>query len=166
MPTGAATGYDVLQRHRTTNRAPKLTYPRSRDSEAAREVPDDDDDDDDDEEPATFGDETEGNDEDASDGSGAPCRRAPRHSRKAFNPRSDDPSQVAFYPATWQEVLGAAKIHWRVRVATEWGFPKIRERKSDVLACLTQAITEYENENGSLERGMWSKSCCCFAILT
>lgn len=93
--------------------------------------------------------------EDASDdGSEAPQPRARRHSKKVFNPRSNDPTQIAFYPASWQEVLGAAKMHWRLRVATEWGFPKLRERRHNILACLTQAITEYENENGSLEQGM------------
>lgn len=113
----------------------------------------------DEEQPGAFGDEAEGDTEGGSDDDRDPPCRARRHSRKPFNPRSDDPSQAAFYPAPWQEVLSAAKMHWRVRVATEWGFPKIRERKPDIMVCLTQAITEYENDNGSLEEGMLYKPC-------
>lgn len=114
------------------------------------------------EQPEAFYNESEG---DASDDDQAPRCRARRHSKKAFNPRSDDPTHTAFYPDTWQEVLNAGKMHWRVLVATEWGFPKLRDRKPDILACLTQAITEYENENGSLEEGMSHKLCRRFAIL-
>lgn len=100
--------------------------------------------------------EAEGEDDDASEEDTAPTprTRAPRHSKKSFKARSDDPSQLSFYPDEWQDVLGEAKMHWRLRVSTEWGFPKFRERKNDLSDCLTQAITEYETNNGLLEKGM------------
>lgn len=149
--------------HRTKNRAPNMLRRkarRSRDDEP--EVQDDEDD----EQPVPSGnDEAEGDVEGASGDDAASRSRARRHSKRPFNPRSDDPSQTSFYPGTWQEVLSAAKMHWRVRVATEWGFPKLRERNADILSCLTQAIAEYENNNGSLEEGTSYRSHYRFSIL-
>ncbi|KAF7981978.1 hypothetical protein HWV62_30797 [Athelia sp. TMB] len=151
IPAGAVPGYDVLQRHRLKNGVPKVRHQKARLSQA-NEQPEDE---------AKHGaKETEAKDnedeedlDNTCDDDSATCGRARRHSKKAFNSRSDDPSQAGFYPDTWQEVLSTAKMHWRVRLATEWGFPKFREQKGDILTCLTQAITEYEDENGSLVEG-------------
>ncbi|KAF7973381.1 hypothetical protein HWV62_15479 [Athelia sp. TMB] len=159
-PAGAAPGYDVLQRHRSKNRVPGLSKRQRQQAKSKHKAesskdkarrpkakvscsPDDATDEDDGDDSPDDGDRTRS--------------RARRHSKKPYTRRSNNPTQLGFYPRTWQDVLGTAKMNWRVRVASEWGFPKIREQGAELLECLTQAITEYENENGSLEEGYFPK---------
>ncbi|KAF7975991.1 hypothetical protein HWV62_8152 [Athelia sp. TMB] len=170
-PAGAAPGYDVLQRHRSKNRVPGLSKRQRQQGKSKRKAenskakarrpkakvpcsPDDATDEDDNEDD---NDDAEDAEDDSPDDDSSNRARARRHSKKPYTRRSNNPTQLGFYPRTWQDVLGTAKMNWRVRVASEWGFPKIREQGAELLECLTRAITEYENDNGSLEEGYYPK---------
>lgn len=97
-----------MQRHREKNGASKKSGRKARrfEDKDQPQAPDINDD----EEPESLDTEAEGDIEDVLDDNRAPRRRARRHSKKAFNPCSDDPWQAAFYPETWQEVLRDLKI--------------------------------------------------------
>lgn len=89
-----------------------------------------------------------------SDSTDTSCpQRAPRNSKRPNVDKYDDPKQMQFYPPTVQEVLVAAKMYWRLWLVMQWAFPKLKNCKKDLAACLTQALASFESDDGAVDPG-------------
>lgn len=135
----ANTDYDVLEEHHRKNPPAKAPLFRFLDSDDGDDVSN----------KSSSGSDVDSDDEPADE----PPARASRHSKKPFKAHSDDPTQLHFYPDAWQEALTNAKQNWRLWMCTNWGFPKFRERTTEMKDCLTRAITKYQEEGGALDSG-------------
>ena len=64
------------------------------------------------------------------------------------------PTQLRFYPGTWQDILERAKEFYRLWVIKECPFPERECHLLSALPCLEKAMEEFEKKGREVEAGM------------
>ena len=95
--------------------------------------------------------EEEPEDEDSqSDNDEEPARKRAKRNSMHHDAK---PTQLRFYPGTWQDVLDRAKQLYRLWAIKECPFPERECHLLSALTCLEKAMEEFEQKDHEVEAG-------------
>lgn len=155
--------YDVISDHHKRNRMPKppsldrlrhsLTHQRRWPKRILEE----------DEDEIVPDSEEEPEDEDSqSDNNEEPARK---RIKRNSTPRDAKPTQLRFYPGTWQDVLERAKQLYRLWAVEECPFPERECHLLNALKCLEAAMEEFEQKGREVEAGTCKCAFLCHILI-
>jgi hypothetical protein len=79
---------------------------------------------------------------------------APRNLRTLYRSRAPKPTQLAFYPSQWHDLIEDGKLCFCMTASIKKGFPKRQVALIEAGDCPTGVMAVHANGGGTVETGM------------